>query len=180
MSDARNYTAGWICAISTEHAAAQDVLDEEHPGPNYVTAHDHNDYTLGRIGLHNVVIAVLPDGEHGTDSAAGVARDMLHSFTNIRMGLIVGVGNGAPGPSRDIRPGDAAESSPVHEKGALSRMILGKRCKIGRNFEHTRILNQPPTLLRTAGGCLQARHEAQDHSLSALVGEALDESPTEE
>lgn len=47
--------------------------------------------TLGKIGKHNVIIAVLPDGEYGISSAAGVAKDMLHSFSNIRIGLMVGI-----------------------------------------------------------------------------------------
>ena len=36
---------------------------------------DNNDYILGRIQKHNVVIAVLPDGEYGISSAANVAKD---------------------------------------------------------------------------------------------------------
>lgn len=40
------YTVGWICAISTEHVAAQAFLDEEHEGPEYVSTNDNNDYTL--------------------------------------------------------------------------------------------------------------------------------------
>ena len=60
MSDPRNYTVGWICAIRTEYVAAQAFLDEKHGRPENVSPHDNNDYTLGRIGKHNVVIAVLP------------------------------------------------------------------------------------------------------------------------
>ena len=89
-SSNEDYTIGWICAISTEYVAAQAFLDEstrEHVSPN-----DNNDYTLGKVGKHNVVIAVLPDGEYGTSSAASVARDMLHSFPNVRIGLMVGIG----------------------------------------------------------------------------------------
>ncbi|KAF2175742.1 hypothetical protein K469DRAFT_723857 [Zopfia rhizophila CBS 207.26] len=70
-----------ICAITTEHVAAQ-AFNEEHEGPEYVFPNDNNDYTLGKMGKHNVVIAVLPDGEYGTASTASVARDMLHSFPN--------------------------------------------------------------------------------------------------
>ena len=58
-----HYTIGWICAITTEYVAAQAFLDEKYSRPEYVHPHDYNDYTLGRIGRHNVVIAVLPDGE---------------------------------------------------------------------------------------------------------------------
>ena len=99
-----DYTVGWICAISIEYLAAQLCLDEEHERPQDVSRHDNNDYTLGRVGEHNVVIAVLPDGEYGTSSAGSVARDMLHSFPNVRIGLMVGIGGGEPNPpDHDVR-----------------------------------------------------------------------------
>jgi hypothetical protein len=94
MADPKDYAVGWICAISTEYVAAQAFLDEKYDGPEYVSPNDNNIYTLGRVGRHRVVIAVLPDGEYGIAAAAGVARDMLHSFPNIRIGLMVGIGVG--------------------------------------------------------------------------------------
>ncbi|KAH6970386.1 hypothetical protein BKA56DRAFT_165625 [Ilyonectria sp. MPI-CAGE-AT-0026] len=72
--DRTDYTVGWICAISTEHVAAQAFLDEEHEGPDDVPDNDDNDYTLGRVGKHNVVIVVLPVGEYGIAAAASVAK----------------------------------------------------------------------------------------------------------
>ncbi len=63
MANPKDYTVGWICAISTEYVAAQVFLDEEHGIPEFVSTNDNNNYTLGRMGRHNVVIAVLPDGE---------------------------------------------------------------------------------------------------------------------
>ncbi|KAK8074520.1 hypothetical protein PG997_009183 [Apiospora hydei] len=69
------YIVGWICAISTEYVAARVFLDDEYESPEHSAQHDNNSYTLGRIGKHNVVIAVLPDGEYGTASAAIVARE---------------------------------------------------------------------------------------------------------
>ncbi|KAH8742759.1 hypothetical protein F5883DRAFT_387751, partial [Diaporthe sp. PMI_573] len=69
------YTVGWICAISTEYVAARVILNDQHKSPEHIAQHDNNNYTLGRMGNHNVVIAVLPNGEYGTASAATVARD---------------------------------------------------------------------------------------------------------
>jgi hypothetical protein len=74
-----------------------------------VSPNDNNDYILNKVGRHNIVIAVLPDGEYGTSSAVTVARDMLHSFPNIRIGLMVGIGGGAPSPKHDIRLGCGCE-----------------------------------------------------------------------
>lgn len=71
-------------------------MDETYEQPTSVSARDANSYTVGRMGKHNVVIVVLPDGGYGMNSAAAAARDMLHSFPNVRIGLMVGVGGGAP------------------------------------------------------------------------------------
>ncbi|KAK7592337.1 hypothetical protein V3481_006958 [Fusarium oxysporum f. sp. vasinfectum] len=90
MANPQDYTVGWICALNSESVAAQAFLDEEHEGPRAVAQNDNNNYALGRIGNHNIVIAVLPDGEYGTAVAAAVAREMLGSFPNIRIGLLVG------------------------------------------------------------------------------------------
>jgi coenzyme F420-reducing hydrogenase beta subunit len=56
-----DYTVGWVCALSVELAAAQEMLDEEHDTPPS-DAHDTNIYTCGRVGEHNVVIACRPRG----------------------------------------------------------------------------------------------------------------------
>jgi hypothetical protein len=78
----RDYKVGWICALSTELTAAMAMLDEEHP-PLWQHAQDDNLYTLGRIGEHNVVIACLPAGRMGNNSAATVAAQMRYSFRDI-------------------------------------------------------------------------------------------------
>ncbi|KAL4759983.1 uncharacterized protein BDW70DRAFT_151144 [Aspergillus foveolatus] len=102
MLDPEDYTVGWICAVGTEYVAAQSFLDHEFGRPDVLAPNDNNDYTLGKIGGHHVVIAVLPDGEYGTSSAASVAKDMLHSFPNIRFSLLVGVGGGTGFFSRPL------------------------------------------------------------------------------
>jgi hypothetical protein len=64
-----DYTVGWVCTLAVELAAAQEMLDKEHD-MRPAAAHDINVYTYGRIGKHNVVIACLPEGQTGTNSAA--------------------------------------------------------------------------------------------------------------
>jgi hypothetical protein len=115
-----DYAVGWICALDTELIAAKEFLDEEHEEPEYVSQRDNNSYTLGRIGKHKVVIAVLPHGEYGIASAANVAKDMLHSFPNIRLGLMVGIGGGAPSKEHDVRLGDVVVSVPRDGVGGVS------------------------------------------------------------
>ena len=112
----KDYTVGWICALQTELAASQAMLDEEHPDL-LQAENDTNTYTLGRIGQHNVVLACLPAGTTGASAAATVARDLVRSFPEVRFGLMVGVGGGAPtnpsdDPRQDIRLGDVIVSNP--------------------------------------------------------------------
>jgi len=176
MSNSKDYTVGWICAISTEYVAAQAFLDENHDGPEYVSPNDNNDYTLGKVGRHNVVIAVLPDGEYGTTSAAMVARDMLHSFPNIRIGLMVGIGGGAPSPTHDIHLGDIVVSAPRDGKGGVFQYDFGKTIQDQR-FQTTGFLNQPPAILRTAMNGLKAQYELKGHQLETAISHAIQENP---
>src|SRR5690242_2520618 len=88
----KDYLVGVICALAVEKAAFEAMLDQVHerlPNPKG----DDNSYTFGKIGAHNIVIACLPAGMTGTNSAATVASDMMRSF-DIKVGLMVGVGGG--------------------------------------------------------------------------------------
>ncbi|KAL2843373.1 hypothetical protein BJY01DRAFT_235679 [Aspergillus pseudoustus] len=170
------YTIGWICAIVTEYAAAQEFLDEEHEGPDFVSSGDTNHYTLGRIREHNVVIAVLPDGEYGTAAAAMVATNMQNSFPNVRIGLLVGIGGGVPSERHDIRLGDVVVSAPRDGKGGVFQYDFGKTMQ-GHSFQHTRFLNQPPTALRTALTGLQAQYKRRGHHIESTINSILNRNP---
>jgi nucleoside phosphorylase len=176
MSNPQKYTVGWICAIATEYLAAQLFLDEEHEGPEFVSANDTNNYTLGKIGKHNVVIAVLPHGEYGISSAAGVAKDMLHSFPNVRFGLMVGIGGGAPTPEHDIRLGDVVVSASGYGKGGVFQYDFGKAVQ-GQEFQETGFLNQPPTILRAAVHGLLTQYKRKGHQLDKHIDDILKENP---
>ncbi|KAH8652847.1 hypothetical protein BGZ61DRAFT_511129 [Ilyonectria robusta] len=171
-----DYTVGWICAIRTEYVAAQEFLDEEHEAPEFVSPNDTNDYTLGRLGKHNVVIAVLPDGEYGTSSAASVATNMQHSFPNVRIGLMVGIGGGAPSEKHDIRLGDIVVSAPRDGEGGVFQYDFGKTIQ-DQAFHNTRFLNQPPTTLRTALTGIQAQYTRKGHQLQAAINDVLEKNP---
>ncbi|KAJ5949221.1 hypothetical protein N7454_000805 [Penicillium verhagenii] len=175
MSDPADYTVGWICAIDVEYVAAQEFLDEEHEGPNFVSPNDANDYTLGKICQHNVVIAVLPDGEYGTASAASVATNMLNSFPNVKIGLMVGIGGGVPSEKHDIRLGDvvvSASSGGSGESGVF-QYDFGKSIQ-GQGFQYTRFLNQAPATLRTAITGIRAQYKRKGHQLEEAVNGVID------
>jgi nucleoside phosphorylase len=123
-----DYTVGWICALQSELAASQAMLDEEHDDLLQPAENDTNAYTLGRIGQHNIVLACLPSGTTGISAAATAARDLLRSFPKVRFGLMVGVGGGAPSnpsddPREDIRLGDVVVSKPEGNYGKESVFI---------------------------------------------------------
>lgn len=176
MADPNNYTIGWICAIEAEYIAAQEFLDDEHEPPNSVSPNDTNDYTLGTIGKHNVVIAVLPDGEYGLSSAAIVATNMLHSFPNVRIGLMVGIGGGAPSERHDIRLGDIVVSAPRDGESGVFQYDFGRTIQ-DQAFQHTRFLNQPPTALRTALTGIRAQYKRKGHQIEEAINAALGKNP---
>ncbi|PGH05933.1 hypothetical protein GX51_02714 [Blastomyces parvus] len=175
MANPQDYTIGWICAILPEYVAARAFLDEEHQPLDKRNPHDNNDYTLGRVGNHNVAIAVLPDGEYGTSSAATVARDMVHCFPNIRIGLMVGIGGGVPS-RHDIRLGDVVVSSPRDGMAGVFQYDFGKTIQ-EENFIHTGFLNQPPLVLRAAVNGLKAQFESEGNELMEAVNSVLEKKP---
>ncbi|KAM5359065.1 hypothetical protein ACJA88_015226 [Fusarium oxysporum] len=176
MSNPQKYTVGWICAVTTEFVAARAFFDEKHDRLETIADNDNNNYALGRIGKHNVVMAVLPKSEYGTTSAATVARDMLRSFPNIRFGLMVGIGGGVPSAKHDIRLGDVVVSARSNGKGGVFQYDYGKAIQ-ERAFVTTGSLNQPPQLLLTALSGLEAEYELERHQLNAHIDRALEQWP---
>src|SRR6201996_7214068 len=92
----KEYHVGWVCALPKELTAARAMLDEKHEPFESDNPQDNNNYVLGRVGKHNVVMACLPAGVYGTNAAATAASNMLRTFTEIRFGLLVGIGGGIP------------------------------------------------------------------------------------
>ncbi|KAK6502679.1 hypothetical protein TWF506_003257 [Arthrobotrys conoides] len=172
MTDNTKYTVGWICAIETEYIAAQCFLDERHEKPKSLHAKDSNHYTLGKIAGHNVAIAVLPSGECGISSATAVVKNMLYSFPNIRIGLLVGVGGGAPSPKHDIRLGDIVVSVPHDGNGGVFQYDIGKTVQ-NQSFQTNGFLNQPPPILLAAVAGLGARYRSEGHEIEASINDIL-------
>jgi nucleoside phosphorylase len=139
------YTVGWLCAIPTELTAAKAMRDEVHGPLRAQPKHDENNYQLGRIGEHYVVMACLP--RIGTVDAAVAGKSMQNTFPNLRFGLMVGIGGGIPSDENDIRLGDIAVSVPSGQAGGVIQYDMGKEQEDG--FLRTGSLTHPPTLLLT-------------------------------
>src|ERR1700761_1356679 len=65
------------------------MLDEIHE--SLPSSRDQNGYTLGRIGTHNIVVAVMPSIDN--NRAASIAMQLLNDFRSIRFGLLVRIGD---------------------------------------------------------------------------------------
>ncbi|KAH6714671.1 nucleoside phosphorylase domain-containing protein, partial [Leptodontidium sp. MPI-SDFR-AT-0119] len=161
----KDYTVGWICALPAELSAARAMLDEIHESLSQPPT-DHNAYTLGRVGKHNIVLAGLPLGGTGTNSAAIVADQMMHSFT-IRFGLMVGIGGGAPSSDCDLRLGDVVVSKPGLDDGGVVQYDFGKTLPGG--FRRTHTLNKPPTVLLTALTKLMSEHDHNGNKIAQYL-----------
>lgn len=168
-----DYTVGIICALPIEMAAVSAVLDSRHRDLP-VRPSDHNTYTLGKIGPHNTVIACLPAGVYGTTSAAVVASNLLISFPSIRVGLLVGIGGGAPS-NADIRLGDVVVSKPTAGSGGVVQYDYGKAVSSG-HLLRTGMLNKPPQILLTAISKLQSDHMLRGSGLSERLSELAKKS----
>ncbi|KAK8029006.1 hypothetical protein PG991_006062 [Apiospora marii] len=57
---------------------------------------------------------------------------MLHSFPNVRIGLMVGIGGGAPSAKNDIRPGDSSSAL----LGTVAGLDVSTDCQYRTNVTH--------------------------------------------
>ncbi|KAJ5546496.1 hypothetical protein N7494_004081 [Penicillium frequentans] len=144
-----DYTVGWICALPLEMAAAKLMLDTIHPRLPYPST-DQNNYILGNIEEHNIVIVCLPGGTYGVVPAAIVAMQLLSTFSSIRFGLLVGIGGGVPSSNIDIRLGDIVR---------------------------TGMLNRPPKVLLTALATIQAHHLIEDSRVVEFISDIDNKIP---
>ncbi|KAF4866652.1 Vegetative incompatibility protein HET-E-1 [Colletotrichum siamense] len=161
-----DYTVGWICALPVELTASLAMLDCIHQ--NLPTdSGDTNAYTLGNIGTHNIVMAVLPMDQYGLNNASNVAGHMTRSFTSIRFGLMVGVGGGVP--DDDIRLGDVVVGKQVVQHD------LGKIIPAG--LQRTATVRTPPHVILNSVAKLRALHETQGSQIPSILGQMQQRYP---
>lgn len=96
-SHRRDFQIAIICALPLEYDAATLIVDEfwDQDGKQYGrTSGDTNIYRNGRIGMHNVVLMLLPN--MGKAAVAGSAASLRTSYSNLRIAFLVGVCGGVP------------------------------------------------------------------------------------
>jgi Flp pilus assembly protein TadD/nucleoside phosphorylase len=104
-----------ICALPLEYDAVSLLFDKfwDEDGDQYgKVAGDLNSYTPGRIGKHNIVLALLH--RMGRASAAGAAAIMRASYSGLRLVFLVGICGGVPQAGDDeILLGDVVISKTI-------------------------------------------------------------------
>ncbi|KAL7964914.1 hypothetical protein HDV63DRAFT_234690 [Trichoderma sp. SZMC 28014] len=96
-----------VCSLPLEYDAVSLVSDEE-----WKDDKENNDCKTGRIGEHNVVLALLPGT--GKASAASTAANIRSSYRNVRLCFIVGVCGGVPQiGSKELLLGDVVVSKAI-------------------------------------------------------------------
>ncbi|QIW96750.1 hypothetical protein AMS68_002268 [Peltaster fructicola] len=171
-----DYKVGIICALPLERTAVEAMLDESHE-PQSTIAGDHNVYSFGSIGKHNVVIASLGAGTYGTVSAAGVANDIRRSFPQLKYGLMVGIAGGMPRPEEedgDIRLGDVVVGC-TNGVPSIVNYNLGKDTVDG--FDIRSELGEPPEALSRAVAALESQHQKQGPTYLLHLSDMLKRNP---
>ncbi|KAL7932117.1 nucleoside phosphorylase domain-containing protein [Trichoderma chlorosporum] len=104
-----------ICALPREADAVTLLFDQfwdEESDPFGRATGDTNTYITGRLGKHNVVLAVLPN--MGTNSAAAATASLRSSYSNLKLALLVGICGGVPQiAGDDVFLGDVVVSKAI-------------------------------------------------------------------
>ncbi|KAL4800364.1 nucleoside phosphorylase domain-containing protein [Aspergillus venezuelensis] len=179
-----DFTVACICPLGVECAAVEGMLDEIYDPLS--TPRDQNAYTFGRLGQHNVVVAVMP--QIGNNAAATTATQVLNDFPSLRFGLLVGIGGGVPDESRtendeeshrnsDIRLGDIVVSEATDVFGGVVQYDLGKQSADG-SFQRTGHLNKPPAVLSANVKRLESQHRRVGNQVRDNLKAMLKRYPT--
>lgn len=170
-----DYQIGVVCALPFEQAAVPATLDgDDHPKLNPMSG-DENQYSFGRIGDHNVVVACLPAGSMGATNACNVATNMQRSFP-IKFGLMVGIAGGVWSEENDVHLGDVVVSQPHGQFGGVVQYDFGKN-EGDSKFKRTSSLNQPPKVLLQSLQSLQTHHLRRGHKLAEILEAMFKKEP---
>jgi nucleoside phosphorylase len=177
MASRDDYPVGWVCALPIEVAAAKAMLDRVHDNlsPDW-NSDDNNNYILGSLQGHNVVVAYPKLGVCGKTSVADVAVNLHTSYTSVRFNIMVGIAGGVPGTKEDIRLGDVVVSkSKAGWPGVVQYDVNGERT--GDQFVRGKALDQPAPLLLTAMGKAETAAIFDESKMPWYISEIVRKDP---
>ncbi|KAM3430849.1 hypothetical protein NHJ13734_007557 [Beauveria thailandica] len=184
------YSIVWIAAIQVELTAASAMLDEEHKPPRDFNQNesDENKYIWGRIDKHNIVVAFLPAGSPGSNSAATTVARFRSSLPHIKFGVLVGIAGAIPRTTvlgdklqidkkRDVRLGDVVVGNPCGDTPGVVQYDMGKSNQ-GKEWERTGSLNQPPDRLLSVVQFLMSRRDKVLAQMQTFMDELIEKEPS--
>lgn len=158
--------------------AAIVILDERHQPITGQHKLDPNNYVVGRVHEHDLVIACLPAGVYCTNAAAIVANNMPRTFPGLRFGFMVGIGGGIPNLPKglDICLGDVVISQPDKTFGVVVQYDLRKNLREGQ-LQRKGLLKPPPTILLAALSALQTERDLEDSKALEILADMVKKHP---
>ena len=127
---------GIVTALPKEHLALRCLVKNRKMLRGETDA-DNNIYEVGELGLHRVILASLPPGRYGEQSAASVVSKMTHSFPSVKDVIVMGIAGGVPNPEKpdvDVHLGDVVVSTLENGQHAVLQFDLGKRKQVRPPF----------------------------------------------
>jgi len=173
MDENDRYSVGWIAPLPLELTAAIAALDERYTDFD----HDQYKYYRGRIGRHNIVVAVQP--RTGTNSAASLAARMKSVFRRIEFFVVVGIAGGVPtygpaGSKQQIVLGDVVVSRPRKKHGGIVQSDAGAWIDVAIDKSKLQIRghsNGPSDRLLAAINCLESEHDREPTKIPEFLKE---------
>ncbi|KAI4094268.1 MAG: hypothetical protein LQ344_002347 [Seirophora lacunosa] len=177
MASRDDYAVGWVCALPIEVAAAKATLDRVHNNlPPDRNSDDNNNYILGSLQGHNVVVAYPDSGVCGKTSVAEVATRLHASYTSVRLNLMVPITGGVPDTKEDVRLGhDVVSKSTAGWPVGVQYDVNGERAK--DQFVRGRALDQPTPLLLTAMGKAERAAIFDESKMPRYISEIVQKHP---
>ncbi|EHK17755.1 uncharacterized protein TRIVIDRAFT_160757, partial [Trichoderma virens Gv29-8] len=179
MASRNDYLVGWVCALPVEVAAAKATLDHIHDNlPPDQNLDDSNNYILGSLQGHNVVLAYPNFGVYGEMSVASVATQLHASFKSVRFTLMVGIAGGVPNTKEDIRLGDVVVSkSTAGWPGVVQYDVDGEPVEDQNQLIRSRTPDQPTPLLLTAIGKAETAAIFDESKMAQYISEIVQKDP---
>lgn len=175
-----NYQVGWVCALPVEVAAAKATLDRIHDYdlPLNRKSDDSNNYILGSLQGHDVVLAYPDFGVYGETSVASVATLLRATFKSLRFILMVGIAGGVPSTKEDIRLGDVVVGkSTAGWPGVVEYHANEESGQDRDRLIRDRSLDQLTPLLLTAMGKAETASIFNESRLPQYISEIVQKDP---
>ncbi|OAP56539.1 hypothetical protein AYL99_09718 [Fonsecaea erecta] len=172
-----DYAIGWVCALPIEVAAAKAALDRVHDNlPLDRNSDDKNNYILGSLQGHNVVVAYPNSRLCGKTSVADVATQLHASYISVRFTLMVGIAGAVPDTKEDIRLGDVVVGkSTAGWPGVVQYDMNGEPTE--DQFFRGRALDHPTPLLLTAVGKAETAAIFDESKMPLYISEIMQKEP---